>query len=153
MRRIASLVAALALLGGCATVDMPQHPAPQSFGEAIASIKGDTVIDLNAADAIAVAHGDAIAHACYPVLAKYVGDGTGTATVDQIKGAVSAFEEARVTRRGVEAGGRGIPDELKIACSPLLLDEQNFIIRMAALLGLSAVPGGAAAAPILNLIR
>src|SRR5260370_29433181 len=100
MRKLLSLIAALAL-AGCATISLPSHPAPQSLGEALANVQGDLVIDLAAADAIAVAHGDVVAHACYPVLAKYL-PGQGKPNVDQIKGVFSAFEEARATSLGIE---------------------------------------------------
>src|SRR5258708_5882724 len=138
MRKFISLIAALAL-AGCATISLPSHPAPQSLGEALANVQGDIVVDLAAADAIAVAHGDVVAHACYPILAKSL-PGQGKPTVDQIKGVFSAFEEARSTRLAVEGKvGAGIPADLKLACSALLMDEQQFILRLAAIAGGSAV--------------
>jgi hypothetical protein len=138
MRKFLAVLVALALTG-CGTVSLPNHPQPQSLGEALANVKGDLVVDLNAADAIAVAHNDVIAHACYPVLAKYL-PGQGQPTVDQIKGVFSAFEEARATRLGIE--GRvsgGLPSDLKLACAALLMDEQQFILRLAAIAGGSSV--------------
>lgn len=149
--RILALLASVLMLTSCASVSLPSHPQPTSVSEALANIKGDTVIDLNAADAIAVAHGDVVAHACYPVLAKYVAPQTGTATVDQIKGVFSAFEAARATRMKVEGavGSAGIPTDLKLGCAPLLMDEQQFIIRLAAIAGGASVgiPGVGALLP------
>lgn len=145
----AIVVLCVALLTGCASVSLPSHPQPTSLGEALANVKGDLVIDLNAADAIAVAHGDVVAHACYPVLAKYV-PGNGTPTVDQIKGVFSAFEEARATRMKIEGQvSMGVPSELKLACAALLMDEQQFILRLAAIAGGSTVgvPGLGALIP------
>jgi hypothetical protein len=138
MRKLLAVLS-LSLLSGCATVSLPSHPAPQSLGEALANVKGDLVVDLAAADAIAVAHNDVVAHACYPVLAKYL-PGQGKPTIDQIKGVFSAFEEARATRLGIESRvSGGLPVELKLACAPLLMDEQQFILRLAAIAGGSAV--------------
>lgn len=162
MSRILCVVVALAsLLGGCVSgsgvaLSLPSHPQPSSLAEVLANVKGDTIIDLNAADAIAVAHGDAIAHACYPVLAKYVAPATGVATVDQIAGVVSAFEKARVERKAAEAkvGTSGIPDDLRLGCAALLQDERDFIVRLAVMVGgasvgvpgLGSAIGGAAGA-------
>jgi hypothetical protein len=138
MRKLLAVLS-LSLLSGCATVSLPSHPAPQSLGEALANVKGDLVVDLAAADAIAVAHNDVVAHACYPVLAKYL-PGQGKPTIDQIKGVFSAFEEARATRLGIESRvSGGLPVELKLACAQLLMDEQQFILRLAAIAGGSAV--------------
>lgn len=134
-----ALILSLLILSGCASISLPTHPQPQSLSEALANVKGDLVIDLNAADSIAVAHGDVVAHACYPVLAKYV-PGNGTPTVDQIKGMFSAFEEARATRLKIEGQiGMGIPSDLKLACAALLMDERQFILRLAAIAGGSTV--------------
>jgi hypothetical protein len=149
IKRLFSSLLVTFLATGCATVSLPQHPAPQSLGEVFANLQGDLVIDLAAADVIAVAHNDALGHACYPVLAKYL-PGQGKPTVDQIKGAFSAFEEARATRLGVEGKvSSGIPTELKLACAPLLMDEQQFILRLAAIAGGSTVgvPGIGALIP------
>ena len=138
--RVTVFAAAILLLSaGCAAVSLPSHPAPQSLGEALAQVKGDLVVDLNAADVIAVAHNDVVAHACYPVLAKYL-PGQGQPTVDQIKGVFSAFESARATRLSVEGKvGSGLPVDLKMACAALLMDEQQFILRLAAIAGGSTV--------------
>lgn len=137
-------------LAGCATggveLALPSHPAPKSLAEVFANLKGDAVIDLDAADTIAVAHNDQVAHACWPVLKKYLAPPTGQVTVDQVKGIFSAFEKARVERLAIErkvGQGLQIPTELKLGCSALLLDEQQFIIRLGALVGGGAlgVPG------------
>jgi hypothetical protein len=136
---LAGLVILTLAFSGCASIALPSHPQPQSLGEALANVRGDLVIDLSAADVIAVAHGDVVAHACYPVLAKYV-PGNGAPTVDQIKGVFSAFEEARATRLKVEGQvAGGIPTDLKLACAALLMDEQQFILRLAAIAGGSSV--------------
>lgn len=136
---------AVLVLSGCASV-APTAPgdSPASLTDVLAKVKGDAVIDLKAADQIAVAHGDDIAHACYPVLADWLTAATGTPapTVDQILGVVSAFEKARVTRMRVEgaaAGGPTIPVKVKLACAALVQDERMFALRLAALIGGSSV--------------
>jgi hypothetical protein len=140
MRKFLAVLAALALTG-CASVSLPSHPQPQSVSEALANLKGDVQIDLAAADAIAVAHGDVLAHACYPVLAKYLAPQGGTVSADQIKGVFSAFEEARATRKSVEgkSGGSLIPDDLKLGCAALLQDERDFLVRLAVIAGGASV--------------
>ena len=147
---------ALALaLGGCASggvdVQLPQHPQPQSLGEVLANVKGDTVIDLDAAQAIAVAHGDVIAMACYPVLKKYLAPATGTTTVDKVVGLVSGFEKLRVERMAIEAGvgAAGIPPDLRLGCAALLQTEKEFALRLAALAAGGAIPGVGALTPLL----
>src|SRR5229473_425661 len=126
------LVAAIALLtvSGCASTT-PGGPPPQ---DPLASLSGDLVVDLDAADAIAVAHNDQLGHLCYPVLRKYVG---GQPTVDEIRGVISTFEKVRVTRMalGIGTGGVAIPLDLKIGCAPLLQDERDFALRLAVMVG------------------
>jgi len=154
--RLLIVVLALLLLSGCATgsaeISLTSHPQPASLSDVLVNIKGDALIDLDAADAIAVAHNDLVAHACFPVLKKYVAPDTGKATVDQIKGVISGFEKARVERLAIEAkvgSGAAIPPDLKIGCAALLIDERNFIIRLSALIAGGAVPGAGALGPLL----
>jgi hypothetical protein len=138
------LVAALALaLTGCATglpvFDLPKHPEPQSVGEVLANLKGDLPIDLDAATAIAVAHNDEIAAACYPALKRFFMEtlATPTPSPDQVKGVFSAWEKARVERIALEGkAGVGVtfPTYLKLGCAAMVQDERNFGIRLAAMI-------------------
>ena len=139
------LVGAL-LLGGCSTglptlptLALPTHPQPASLSDVIANIKTDTPLDLDAATAIALAHKDDVAVACFPALKKFLAEQTGTATpsADQIKGVFSAYEAARVARIALEgslAGGPALPSYLKLGCAALLQDERLFALRLAALI-------------------
>lgn len=123
------LLVTMVLLTGCAgTVSSSPDPDPLTALGQIAAV------DLDAAQAIAVAHNDTIAAMCFPVLKKYLG---ATPTGDQIKGVISAFEKARVTRLGVE---NGVPSDLKIACAPLLMDERMFLVRLGIMLAPVPIP-------------
>lgn len=123
---------------------------PKNLAEALSGVKGDVLVDLDAAMAIAVAHNDLIAQACYPVLKKYVSpDGSGTASVDQIQGVLSGFEKARVERKAAESkvGTSGVPDDLRLGCAALVQDERDFVIRMGLMIGGASMgaPGAAGA--------
>ncbi len=152
MRRLdIALLALFALVtAGCATgvpvdVQLPQHAAPKSLSEVLANARADLGQDLQAADTIAQAHNDVLAHACYPVLAKYLAaQATTGAPADKVTGAVSGYEELRVQRRAAEAkiGQGGIPDDLRLGCAALLQDERDFYIKLDLM-----ILGGAAGAP------
>lgn len=142
-----ALVAVLAL-AGCASgpfeVTLPSHPEPQTLGEALANLKADAVIDLDAALVIANAHGDVIAAACWPALKRFLTEQTGTATptADQVRGVFSAWEKARVERIALEGkAGQGVklPDYLKLGCAALVQDERLFALRLAAMIGGASV--------------
>lgn len=130
---------ALVMLAGCATG--APGTEPQSLSDALARLGNDAVVDLDAADAIAVGAGDEIAHACYPTLKDFIVSklGTSSPTLGQVKGVFSAFETARVTRMKVEGGAPALPVKLKLACAALVQDERMFALRLAAMLGGSAV--------------
>lgn len=149
------IVPLLVLMGGCATggvdVQLPKHPEPQSLGEVLANLKSDTLLDLDAAQTIALAHNDVIAAACYPVLKKYLAPATGQTTVDKVIGLVSGFEKLRSERMALEAAGGipGIPADLRLGCAALLQTEKEFALRIAALLAGGTVPGVGVVAPFL----
>ena len=117
-------------LGACATA----QPGAPEYQDPLAALNQVVSVDLDAADAIAVAHNDVLAHACFPVLKTYLG--TATPSTDQIKGVISTFEKARVTRLAIEGQvAGGIPTDLKMGCAPLLMDERLFLIRLGLLAG------------------
>src|SRR5439155_13424408 len=124
MRRLLPLLALVAL-AGCATgvpeVMLPSHPEPASLSEALANLKGDVALDLDAATAIALAHNDELAAACWPALKQFLTEQTGTPqpTADQIKGVFSAWEKGRVERIAIEgkaSAGVSLPNYLKLGC-------------------------------------
>jgi hypothetical protein len=88
-----------------------------------------THTDLMNADADAVANNDAIAHACYPALDRFVTELQGTAT-GTVSGAFSAFQRGRDLANKANAG---LPAYLTIGCAPLFVDANAMIARMAAL--------------------
>lgn len=148
------LVPCLLVLGGCLSggvdVQLPKHPEPQSLGEVLANLKGDALLDLDQAQAIAVAHNDVIAMACYPVLKKYLAPAGGLTTVDKVIGLVSGFEKVRVERMAIEASGvPGIPPDLRLGCAALLQTEKEFALRIAALVAGGAIPGVGGITPFL----
>lgn len=155
MRRIALLLATLAL-AACSA-----EPAPVASSSAtstpatatapaspLAQLSSFTVTDLQNADKIAVANGDTLGHACYPALIQFIQSLPAASTGGTVSGAISAFETARAARlklQGVVAAG--LPDYLKLGCSPLVLDEQTLLVKLGAL---SA--GAAALAPVVPAI-
>lgn len=152
MKRLMLILPSVLLLTGCLTggvdLQLPTHSDATSLGEALANVKADAVIDLDAALVIATRYNDALAMACWPALKRFLTEQTGTAqpTVDQVKGVFSAWEKARVERIAVEGkAGQGVklPDYLKLGCAALLQDERLFALRLSGLIfGASAgVPG------------
>lgn len=103
----------------------------------LAKIGAMTVLDLQDADKIAVARKDKVAHACFPALLVWIQSLPGTSTTMTVSGAVSAFELARTTRLGLTSGG--IPDDVKIGCGGLLIDEQTLLVKLGAMAA-TAVP-------------
>jgi ABC-type dipeptide/oligopeptide/nickel transport system permease subunit len=84
------------------------------------------------ADADAVAHGDLIAHACYPVLSAWIVAQQGRMHVP-VTGAFGTFQRGRDVYGTV---GAGIPVELQIGCAALVIDTQAMILKLATIGGL-----------------
>lgn len=105
-------------------------PAPGSALELF------TVKDLTAALADAQTSGDTLAANCYTALIPAV-QNPGLSITPKGLGAFQAFQKARDINRLANAG---VPDGLKIACGPLVLDAQTTIVLLAAKVGI-AVPG------------
>lgn len=124
--RIALATFLLFVLAACSSAQ-PSSTAPQpaSVQDALGKISQFTVADLQAADADAVAHNDAIAHACYPPLIKFVQSLQGPNGT--VAGAFSAFQAARDIRLGVQSG---LPVDLKLGCSALVQDETQLLIKL-----------------------
>jgi hypothetical protein len=117
---------AMLTLSGCATA--PFTPTPGATP--LQAIGQFTVADLQAADADAVANGDTIAHMCYPVMETFIMSITGSTGSTTVSGAVSAFQKARDLANKVASG---VPQALKIACAPLLVDDTTLLAKIAAL--------------------
>jgi hypothetical protein len=130
--KVRLLIVGLTLLAGCsqqAAVEQLGHsPDLQSYAETLRAI---TVVDLDAATARAERGGDKLGAMCYPVLKTYVQK--GPQGIDQIAGNFDGFEKLRLQRKQVE--GMQMPEDLRIACAPLFMDERDFALRMAAIAG------------------
>lgn len=138
MRNLTATVALLALVG-CASQSPAQSSAPApALSDQLQKIAAFTLADLAAADADAVAHGDVIAHACYPALEKFVSglpSPTGT-----VAGAFAAFQKARDLGNQAQAG---VPSYLTIGCAPMVVDTQTLLAKLAGIGAGSAALSGA----------
>jgi hypothetical protein len=135
--RVISFLCGVLLAGSGCSADLAslrQADGPVALVEALQKI---TVADLDAATARAVAGGDQMGAQCYPVLKKYVEQ--GLPGVQKFAGFVDAFEAARLGRKQFSSG---VPDDLRIACAPLLMDEREFGLRVAAMAGAAGAAGG-----------
>ena len=148
MGRIKNAVVALVLgsflsVMGCSQ-DLSQLHDAGNLSDFVAALQKITVADLEAATARAVAGGDLMGAQCYPVLEKYVVQ--GLPGMEKLAGAFDAFEAARLGRKNFSAG---VPDDLRMGCAALFMDERAFILKLAAVAGASSVTGGA----VLPLLR
>ena len=131
------LIPLFVLLAGCQTAGAPPAtdvPAPAS--DPLTNIANFTVTDLQNADADAVAHSDAIAHACYPALIQFVQSVQGAGAGTTVSGAFGAFQRARDVRNGVASG---IPDYLILGCGPLYAQVHGDLLKVLAGIGVSGV--------------
>ena len=114
------VLGALLIVSGCAaatTSDGTTRP--------LAKLATFATADLAQAVAIAEQAGDRVGAACYTALQQYVGQ-AGQAR-PAIKGAFSAFALARV---GTSKLSAGVPEDLHVACAPVVLDAQQTLIRL-----------------------
>ena len=158
MTRISMLTLIVVGLGALSAACVPPQGARSgaasagpSASDPLGQIAGFAVTDLQAAEAEATAQNDAIAKPCYPALVAFVQSlqaQAGTLTGGtSVKGGFSGFQAARGLRLTVEAGAASglkslVPDYLKLGCSALVLDEQTFLVKLAALAGAGAVTAG-----------
>lgn len=115
MKSVLTLGALVLVLSGCVSLPGVQSPELAKF----------TSEDLDAAILIAEQSNDPIAANCYrEIKTHYVPSGAPEAI--DIKGAFSAHAAARRVRRAVAAG---VPEPVHLACAPLVVDAQSFVIR------------------------
>jgi len=102
-------------------------------------LSAKSISDLEAADALAAQTDpttnqpvDALAHACYPALIKFV-QSLPAPPSGQVGPAV-IYERTRILRMTVQ---NGLPNYLKIGCAPLVQDESTLLVKIAALLGVT----------------
>lgn len=110
--KVTSLLAILLLIGvslsGCAG----------------GKLKEVSTVDLDLAITQAQAAGDTQAVKCFTEVKAFIG--TGIPTVE-VKGVFSALETARIGRRAVD---EGIPEQLHIDCSPLIVDARMTLVKL-----------------------
>ncbi len=106
---------------GCSLIDSK----PDLKDDPLSVFNKIVTADVDQALLMAQEDNDLEAMACYPVLKKYVS--RGPAGVAQVKGAISLYQKARKIRHKVSSG---VPQELKNACAPLLLDTEQFLLRL-----------------------
>jgi hypothetical protein len=114
----------------------------QSLSDAFAKLAAKGTAGLESADALASAIDpdtnqmvDAVAHACYPALIKFVGalpKPSGSSDTDVFV----IYERARIARLTIQ---KGLPSYLQIGCAPLVQDEANLLT---AILGIAGVAIG-----------
>ncbi len=114
-------------------------PAPSVANDPLSNLNAFTLADLQQAESIATAQGDTIAQACYPALMQFVTNLPHGSTAKPV-GAFSVFQTARGTRLALTGG---VPVALKLACSPLLMDEQQFLLKLGVIASGAAITGGA----------
>lgn len=143
------------LMSGSTANAQPKFPplplkAPASangdLGSILDKLAAKGTADLQAADDLASAINpdtnqvnDAIAHACYPALIKFINALPKPPADGSPPGPALLFERARMTRKLVQSG---LPDYLKIGCAPLVQDEAHLFIRVLALVGVAVGTGG-----------
>lgn len=116
----------------------PRDPA-SFLADLFAKLAAKGTADLEAADALASAIDpdtgkmrDELAHACYPAMIKFIG------SIPQpdasAVGPAVIFERGRLARMVIQSG---FPNYLKIGCAPLMQDEANLLVRLAAMVGIA----------------
>lgn len=121
-------------VGGCATSQIIRDMRADPGADLFEVVRKVAVEDLQAAFIDAEAHGDDIAAVCYAVLLKYA---QKERQDFEVKGAFSAFQRARDLRAQISGG---VPTDLRIGCSALMLDTRDFILRIAALSRGATIP-------------
>lgn len=149
----ATLLALALILSACAANPSTGLPSGGA-NDPLATLGKFTLTDLQNADVLAVASADKTAHQCFSYLIPVV---QNLATQQNnpglpVSGAFSGFEAARIAiNKGKSLIQGGIPEDLNLACAPLVLDAQNTIIGLAAKVGLTIVPGGALLGSVIPL--
>ncbi|MGH7092725.1 MAG: hypothetical protein ACREFB_04235 [Stellaceae bacterium] len=136
-----------ALVGACAPSGAGSTAAPGGLGQVQTTqvqttLQKFTVADLQAADADAKAHHDALAATCYEALMPVVQAQPNLIPGTAPKGLFTAFQQGRDGVNAIQA----VPSALKglnVACGPLVLDAQQTVLA----LGLKIAPAALPALP------
>lgn len=127
MTKLATLALALAL-SGCATAQLPM-PTPAQDVKAETSLASVTAADIDAAIVIAQAGGDIDNVACLTQIKLWLGN---PKPAPSIVGPISAFAATRV---GVSRIRSGVPPELHRACSVIIVDANQVLLRLGLIAG------------------
>lgn len=139
------IILSLLMLGGCSTISglfkKPVTANPvQAAQTQIAQI---TQADLTNAITIAKANNDVAGVNCLTALQAHLPAAT---TLPKVNGAFSAYELARVK---IAAFQNGVPQDVHIACAPVVLDAQGVLLKLGVIA--AGAPGvGAAGLGILG---
>lgn len=111
------IVAALAVLAGCATV------GERALEAGTTGAVRFSAEDVDAAIVIAQQTKDAVAEACFRAIGKHIDAPANLVT----KGVVSAYA---ATRARVRESRAGLAEEVHVACAPLVVDAGTFSSRL-----------------------
>lgn len=138
MIKTGSILAAVLMfaLTGCATLgSLDLNKDGVTAAQGLEQVKEVVRVDLDAAIAISKGAGDVLAVNCFEHIKLAMG--TPLPALDDVKGVLSTYAKGRAVRRYVEKN-KGVSDAFKVACAPLIMDEQEFVLKMAKFLkGLS----------------
>lgn len=120
---------------------------PAVAGNPISALQLFTAKDIEAALIDAKSANDTLAVNCYTALLPVV-SAPAVSPLPKGLGAFQLFQKARDLDR---LAAVGVPDDLKVACGPLVLDAQTVMLLLAAKVGI-AVPGALLAKTGLGVI-
>ncbi len=129
MKRLQSflflIIAAVLALAGCAGVPTQTSPGEQSAAQSpLSSLANVAAADLDTAAKQADADGDAVGAACWRAMQTWLGNRPAAA---HVVGAFSAIQAARSARLRVASG---VPTDVHVKCSPVVLDAQGVALRL-----------------------
>lgn len=119
MKSILTITVLVVLLSGCATQIALQDPATRELTRA----------DAEVAQHIAEADGDVVAATCWKTLILYLQPASSGEPIKTI-GVLSEFQRLRMLRRHAE--DRAVPEDVHVACSPLVVDAQGTLLKFGA---------------------
>lgn len=159
------LVAIMLVMTGCASLtgnvqtDIAAQNAKvqQDVTTALQNISKFAVVDLQAAAADATAHNDPEAAMCWNGLipiAQSLGSNGGVPTVPKIKGGASLFQAIRDVLQGGPGAVAGTPvivKQINMACGPLYVSARADILKVLAMVGITAAGGPGVAGAVGNI--
>ena len=133
MKWLIGLIAGSLILSGCAT-------GAGSGGNAenpLANLEKFTIADLQAADARAVAAGDAAGHQCYPVLIGVIQSAQAKAGSAKPTGPIDLFEAGRILAMQGPQSVSGVAQQVNLGCAALFIDANMTLARLGLMVGIT----------------